>query len=78
MDQPVSFQQNLIKACNAVGRRFRADVSIPQWRLSAVKLYRSLEGRERDAALALVPGSARAKQNPTEQTLKMQEGMDKY
>ena len=43
--QPVSFQQDLIKASNSVGRRFRADVSIAQWRLSAVKLYRTL-GKE--------------------------------
>lgn len=47
MDWAVSFQQNLIKASNTVGRRFRADVSVAQWRLSAVELYRTL-GRERE------------------------------
>lgn len=52
--QPVSFQQNLIKASNTVGRRFRADVSIAQGRLSAVKLYRAL-GVERE--MQLNPGS---------------------
>lgn len=53
--QPVSFQQDLIKASNTVGRRFRADVSIAQWRLSAVKLYRTLRQRSdgRDSSLSL-------------------------
>lgn len=54
--QPVPFQQNLIKTSNTVGRRFRTDVSVAQWRLSAVKLYRALGG-ERDAGY---PGSRRS------------------
>lgn len=53
--QSVSFQQNLIKASNTVGRRFRADVSVAQWRLSAVKFYRALRQRPdgRDSSLFL-------------------------
>lgn len=60
--QPVSFQQNLIKASNTVGRRFRADVSIAQWRLSAVKFYRALrqrpDGRDTSWFLCLLDGVA--------------------
>lgn len=53
--QSMSFQQNLIKASNTVGRRFGADVSIAQWRLSAVKFYRALRQRPdgRDTSLFL-------------------------
>ena len=42
---PVSFQQDLIKASNTVGRGSRAGVSVAQRRLSAVKPDRAL-GRE--------------------------------
>lgn len=68
--QSVSFQQNLIKASNTVGRRFRADVSIAQRRLSAVKLDRAL-GRER-GVLTPAPRRARVERYLTEQMLGMQ------
>ena len=43
--RPVSFQQDLIKASNTVGRGSRAGVSVAQRRLSAAKPDRAL-GRE--------------------------------
>lgn len=60
VDQPVFLQQNLIKASNTVGRRFRADVSVAQWRLPAVKLYRALrqcsDGRDPSLVLCSLDG----------------------
>lgn len=73
--QPVSFQQNLIKASNTVGRRFRADVSIAQRRLSAVKLDRAL-GRER-RSLTPAPREPGPKYLP-EQMLGTQGSVDEY
>lgn len=63
--RPVSFQQNLIKASNTAGRRFGADVSVAQWRLSAVELDRALRQRSdgRDTTLSVCcpdGGAARA------------------
>lgn len=60
--RPVSFQQDLIKASNTVGRGSRAGVSVAQRRLSAVKPDRALrqrsDGQDSGLFLGCLDGTA--------------------
>lgn len=60
--RPVSFQQDLIKASNTVGRGSRAGVSVAQRRLSAVKPDRALrqrsDGQDSGLFLGCLDGAA--------------------